>query len=336
MEDNTHNESTNLLYFLFNNRKFLILVTTVGAIFSIVASLLIDNKYSAKVILYPSATNSVSKALLSDTYGGKADIMEFGEEEQAEQLLQILNSSDIRDSIIAKYNLMEHYEIPSDAKHPHTLLFEEYEDNFNYKRNEYMAVEIEVMDKDKELAAKMANDVAYYLDKYKGRIHKKRANQGFQIVSEQYNSLKSEIALMEDSLTVLMEKGVMDVQSQTEVLNRTYAEALIQKNFKAAGEIEEKLKVISKYGARHIALSEMLENQRKQLSVIKAKYEEAKVDAEAEITTFFQTDRAYVPEKKTYPVRWLIVAVSTFSTFIFATLLVIILQQYKRFREASV
>ena len=129
---------------------------------------------------------------------------------------------------------------------------------------------------------------------------------------------------------------MMDVQSQTEVLNRTYAEALIQKNFKAAGEIEEKLKVISKYGARHIALSEMLENQRKQLSVIKAKYEEAKVDAEAEITTFFQTDRAYVPEKKTYPVRWLIVAVSTFSTFIFATLLVIILQQYKRFREASV
>lgn len=332
MEIKENNDSTNLLFFLFENIKMLSIITLIGAVISIVASLMIENKYSAQVILYPSATNSISKALLSDTYGGKADLMEFGEEEQAEQLLQILNSSEIRDSIIKKYDLMAHYEIEADEKHPRTLLFKEYESNFTFKRNEYMAVEIKVLDTDPVKAADMANDVAYYLDRLKAKIHKKRANQGYQIVANQYTKMKNEILEMEDSLKKIMELGVMDVQSQTEVLNRTYAEALIQKNFKAAAEIEKKLQVISLHGAKHIALSEMLENQRKQLTIIKSKYEEAKVDAEAEITTFFQTDRAYVPEKKAYPVRWLIVVVSTIASFILAVLMLIITSQMKKFK----
>lgn len=329
MEEN-YRESVNLLEFLFQNRKKLILITILGALLSIGASLLIDDKYKGVVVLYPSATNSISKALLSDTYGGKADILEFGEEEQAEQLLQILNSAAIRDEIIKKYDLMNHYEIDSTDKYKRTKLFKEYEDNISFKRNEYMAVEIEVFDTDPQMAANIANDISELLDSAKTVIHKSRAIKGFKIVEKQYNQLKKEIGVMEDSLSAIMSKGVLDVQSQSEVFSQEYAKALIEGKKSAANEIDEKLQTISKYGAKHIALSEVLENERKQLSEIKAKYEEAKVDAFEKIPNFFRTEKAYAPEKKSKPVRSIIVIVSTLATFLLATFLLIVLEQFKQ------
>ncbi len=42
-------------------------------------------------------------------------------------------------------------------------------------------------------------------------------------------------------------------------------------------------------------------------------------------------DRAYKAEKKSYPVRWLIVVVSTFSAFILAVLSIIIIQTIRSY-----
>ena len=42
--------------------------------------------------------------------------MDFGEEEQAEQLVQILQSSRIRDKVVSKFNLLDHYEIAKNDK----------------------------------------------------------------------------------------------------------------------------------------------------------------------------------------------------------------------------
>ena len=66
--------------------------------------------------MFPVATNSISKVLISQNSGIKEDILGIGEEEQAEQMLQMLNSNLIRDRIIQKYNLIEHYNIPRDSK----------------------------------------------------------------------------------------------------------------------------------------------------------------------------------------------------------------------------
>ena len=77
--------------------------------------------FESQVILFPSTTNSVSKALLPQSNGyGDEDIFEYGDEQQAEQLLQILNSGEIRDSVIQKFDLMAHYEIDEDTKYRRT------------------------------------------------------------------------------------------------------------------------------------------------------------------------------------------------------------------------
>src|SRR3990167_5486308 len=98
-------DSTSLLVFLYGWRKPILILTAIGTVASIIVSLAIPSKFKSTVILFPSTTSSISKALLSNNPSQNDDILKFGEEEDAEQMLQILHSSKIRDRIIQKFEL---------------------------------------------------------------------------------------------------------------------------------------------------------------------------------------------------------------------------------------
>jgi uncharacterized protein involved in exopolysaccharide biosynthesis len=95
--------SLNVLFFIYKWRKQLIIIALSTALVSAIVAMLIPNKYKSTVVLFPATTNSISKSLLNDNYV-KEDVLQFGEEEQAEQMLQILNSDGLRGRIIEKYN----------------------------------------------------------------------------------------------------------------------------------------------------------------------------------------------------------------------------------------
>ena len=296
-----------------------IVVVILSAIFS--GSYFITPLFESTVILYPTASNSISKVLLSDNFNNSKDILEFGEIEQTEQMLQILNSNQIRDRIISKYYLLEHYEIKPDSKYKMTNLYDEYDNNFRFRRTEYMAVKITVYDRDAQLAANMANNVAELVDSTINHMQKKIAKKAYRIVQIEYNNLLKEISVKEDSLTVLREFGVHDYESQSEMFNRQLAIEMAGGNKGSIDRLEKKLEILAKYGGPYVSLRDALEHDKKQLSNIKAKYEEAKVDATESLPHTFVINTAYKAEKKTYPIRWLIVVISTFTSLFFAVIL---------------
>lgn len=328
-------ESGNLLVFLYKWRKPLIIISLVGAIISAGVSLLIDNKYKSTVIMFPTSTNSISKALLAENFGGKDDILQFGEEEQAEQLLQILNSDQIRQRIIRKYNLMRHYEIDTTEKFRKTKLMKEYESNISFERTEFMSVKVEVLDESPDTAAMIANDIAALLDSVKNRMRKDLAQEAFEIVKDEYFELRDYIHAREDSLKKLRELGVYDYESQAERLTEQWGKAVLQNNKRAINELEERLDVLAKYGGAYVAIRDNLEYDKKQLSFLRAKYEEAQVDAQRSLEHKFIVDRAYAAEKKSYPIRWLIVVVSTLATFIITLFSILIVESIKKIKQAN-
>ena len=127
---------------------------------------------------------------LTERRNGKDDILKFGEQEEAEQMLQILNSDEIRNRIIEKYDLINHYGIDDDYKYKKTELQAIYESNINVDMNKFMAVEIEVLDYDATIAALIANDIAALLDTVKNRMRREIAVSAFTIVSKRYNEQK--------------------------------------------------------------------------------------------------------------------------------------------------
>lgn len=319
-------DSSNFIAFIYKWRKELIVVSLTAIIASVIFSspFFIPPKYKANVIMIPTYSNSISKTLLSNNPGSKEDILAFGEEEQAEQMLQILNSTEIRGFITIKYNLMKHYDIDSTSKYKMTKLFKKYDNNISFRRTEYMAVEIEVYDTDPELAANIANDISALYDTIKNKMQRVRAIKALSIVENDYFNLRDEVKKMEDSLTVLRKLGVNDYESQAEVFNQQLAIAMAKGG--QTKPIEDKIKILSEYGSAYVSLRDALENEKKRLSEIKGKYEEAKVDSQQDLPQKFVVSKAYKPEKKSYPIRWLIVVVSTLASIFIAIITIIILE----------
>ena len=126
MDENKHNNysSKYLCKLLVEYRKPLLIIMAVAALCAIIfsAPFFITPLYKSTTIIYPTSSNSISKVLISTTYQSEKDIMNFGEDEQTEQMLQVLNSNRVRDKVISRFNLMEHYKIKGNTKYPITKL----------------------------------------------------------------------------------------------------------------------------------------------------------------------------------------------------------------------
>lgn len=325
MNDQSYDINTNGIFQFLRRRRNVLLITSMLAfISSIIFSLLIEDKYESSVILFPSTTTSVSRALLNDENYKEKDFLEFGEEEEAEQLIQLLNSDEIRNHIIKKFDLMNHYDIDPEVEFKQTELFNEYKSNIDFYRTKFMSVKIEVLDTDKEYAANIANEIALKVEEVRSNILKKVAQQGFEIVKQEYNSLVSEINLMEDTLNQIRAKGVQDYETQVEVLSDQYGAALVKGNNAAVKAIGDKLDTISKYGGKYLSLVQQMEYEREKLSDLRKVYAEARVNAETTIDQTFIVNNAYPSEKPSYPIRGLIVVASTLATFLFTTIVLIL------------
>ncbi|MBN2173578.1 MAG: hypothetical protein JW731_05570 [Bacteroidales bacterium] len=328
-------DSSNFIYFLYYWRKPLIIVTVAAILASVIFSspYFITPKYKSTVIMFPVSSNSISKALLSQNTTEKQDILQFGEDEQAEQMLQILSSNRIRDRIIEKYNLMEHYDISPTSKYKYTKLYDTYDENIEFRRTEYMAVKISVMDRDPKIAADIANNIAELLDSTKNAMQKERAVKAFKIVEDEYLSMQRDVQAKEDSLTRLRELGVHDYESQAEMINQQLAIELAKGNKTGVKALEDKLDVLAKYGGPYVSLRDALEYDKKLLSEIKAKYDEAKIDATEVLPQKFIVNSAYEAERKSYPIRWIIVLISTLSAFLLAVMVLALLDGVTRYNK---
>jgi uncharacterized protein involved in exopolysaccharide biosynthesis len=323
--------SSNLLLFIVRWKRPLGIVTVLAMIASIIFSspVFIPPKYESTVIMFPTSTASVSKSLLSQNPQGKQDLLQFGEEEQAEQLLQILNSDEIRSRVVAKYDLMNHYQIDTAAQYKYTELFKEYESNIKFKRTEFQSVRVDVLDTDPIMAANIANDIAALVDSVKNRMQQERAHKAMVIAETEYFGMRDYVQELEDSLNSLRAMGINDYESMSERFTEYYAKAILEGNQRAMSKLEEQLGTLSKYGGAYVSIRDILEHEKKQLSHLRVKYKEAKVDAEQTLPHKFIVNNAVPAEKKSYPVRWLIVMVTTVSAFLFSLLTIIAVENFR-------
>lgn len=345
--DTAYLESTSLLILVVRWRKPLLVALSISLIASIVFSSpwFITPKYQSSVIFFPSATNSLSKAILDDSPSEKQDILAFGEEEQAEQMLQILNSDEIRSTIIQKYDLMNHYDIDASGSYPQTALYDEFKNNISFSRTEFMSVRIDVLDKEPQTAADIANDIAALVDSMKTKIQRSRATEVLSIVQSEYDSKKNELKQKEDSLQTLRQMGIMDYSVQSEILSNAYTnaqniftnetaslkvlekykpendtsiistKARIQGSAAKMKSLNEQLKNLAQYGGTSISLNSEVILDRQELAKLKTQLDKARVDANENLTHKFIVNRAVKAERKSYPIRWLIILLTLMGTF---------------------
>ncbi|HEX2936924.1 MAG TPA: Wzz/FepE/Etk N-terminal domain-containing protein [Bacteroidales bacterium] len=316
-------DSSDFMAYIWSKRKTLLTISLVAAVFSAIVSLLITPKYQSSVILFPASSASLSQSLLSVNSNSQNDIMKFGTEQEGEQLMQVLNSAEIRDRIIQKFNLYKHYKIDTTGRYWRTKLYSEFKSNIKFHRTEYMSVVIDVLDTDRDTAAYIANEISNQVDTVMTRIQHERAQKALAVVEKEYVEMENQMNLLQDSLKRIRLLGVVDYATQAKGYNEAYATALGTGKIAGAKMIEDKIKILAKYGGAYEALRDLLSYETERLSILRGKYMAAKVDAEQSIPHKFVVDKAYRSEKKAYPKRSLIVLVSTVTAFMMALLFMI-------------
>jgi hypothetical protein len=330
---NLNFDSVNILVFLFKWRKVLVITSFAAAVISAVVSLLMEEKFKSSVVFFAAGKGSLGTQLLEEIK--KDDVLEFGEKEEAERLLQILNSDRIKNRIIEKYDLWAHYDIPRDTKGANSKMSRAYDENISAKMTRFGSVRIDVLDKNPTMAMNLANDIAALLDTVTNELKNVRAVEAFKIAETEYFHLLNEIQMMEDSMLALRKMGVYDFFAQMEGLNEQYATAILENKMAQAAKIREEMDFIAQYGTLFVKLRTLINASYDREAVQKRRYELLKIDMTSKLPSTFVVDYASEADKKSHPVRWFIVLVSVFSVFVFTIISVLIYENFKMLRSGN-
>lgn len=321
-------ESQNLLLFIWRKRVTILIVTGIAFVASIIISLFLTPLFKSTAIVFPTATSTVS---FSEQRNAKASSMDFGEEEQAEQLLQILQSSRIRNRIVNKFDLFNHYEIDPNDPNKNYNLGQEYNSHIQFSRTRYGSIEIEVLDRDRELAATIANKIVDLIDTVKNEMIKERTIPAFEInkrKKEMLEAEKQQILLEMDSLSRM---GVVSIEGRANLFS-AYNES---KNAADRDFFKKQIDVNLLYGARFDGLEMLRDEKIVKLTNFEDSYEQAESDANALFNHKFVVEPAVVADKKAKPKRMLIVLLATMGTFFFIIFALLVRERLSELRKMA-
>ena len=119
---NDNAQDITLLRRVWDWRQPLIIAGLLGGLISAAASFLIEPEFQSSVVLFALPQQSIGAQFYEEVK--REDILAYGETEDAERLLQILNSDRIRRRVIEKYDLWSHYSIDrAHAGNVHAVIF---------------------------------------------------------------------------------------------------------------------------------------------------------------------------------------------------------------------
>lgn len=315
-----------LIRFLWSRRKPIILFTTAAMVISTIVAFLLTPLYLSTAIVFPAATSSVS---FSEQRNAKAAAMDFGEEEQAEQLVQILQSSKIRDKIIVEFDLFKHYRIGESTTNKNFKINEAYNNHISFNRTRYGSIRIDVLDENPKLAARIANKIVDLIDTVKNEMIAERTLPAFQVNQRKLNQMKKDRDVILKKLDSLADLGViaLDVRSN---LFQAYVDS---KNPKDREELKRKIDVNMKYGAMYDGLEYMRNEKIVKIEDFNVSYEQAESDANTKFNHKFVVERAVEADKKDQPKRLIIILVSTLAAFVCAVFILLFWEKIKELRS---
>ena len=262
-----------------------------------------------------------------------ANVESYSEESETEQMLQIMNSQDIVDSVIEKFNLARHYEINPNYKYFRTVLLDEYSQNVKINKTLYESVLIEVNDKDPDTAMLMVNSVLEFYNKKVGKLHKTKYQEVVTMYADQLERKRHTL----DSLKHIMfelgtEYGLFEYEYQSQEIMRGYLKTLTGSGADRVNnkEVKRLLESMENKSGQLIEVVQMIQDESRSYVEVKLDYELALRFLNAEMTYSNIISYPFVTDKKSYPVRWLIVVVVAIAAFVFSILAIVFIEKRKQ------
>ena len=338
MEANNHEKfsSFNFIRFIAKNWLILTVVFVVAVVLAYVAGSLIPPHYRSTAIIYAPRTNAVSQIILAEeSVNERLDMKAYAMEEETEQMMQLLNSREIKDALIQKYDLVNHYDLDTQKRYWQTKLYNYLEKSLVVKRTKYGAISISFEDKDTQLACTIANDVVCLLDSFKHQVENERAIASYNVLVQHLDEIHREQARIADSLEVVMQHGVYDFSTQSERTTQQYAIAVAQGNTAGMQRLEAEMKKLAEWGPKSAALLEVQENFCRYEALCRQQILNVKADMSNNIPTKFVIEKAIVADKKCYPKKSILMTVSGVGAWLLTLIILLVIENLKDIPSAD-
>ncbi|MCC6841242.1 MAG: hypothetical protein IT230_13875 [Flavobacteriales bacterium] len=270
----------------------------------------IKPRYRSQAVVYPVNLNSYSI------------------ETRADQLLQLLESNSIRDSVIARFNLADHYRIDTAASEGHAALYGMYRERVSINKTRYESVDLQVTDEDPVLARDMALEVLRQANLLARRLQRHSSAELLEVFRLGAANTRERMDSVETRLDTLRKAhGLLDYTAQTEEFSKGYARALAANAGQAKLAMEERLRGLEDHGGEFLRLTLLNELLVEEYGLLQEKERQALLDVNKELTYTNLVVYPEVADKKVYPVRWLIVATSVVAAVLLCYILVFLREQ---------
>ena len=305
---NNYFDNTSMVKTIFKWKWHIIIITLVaavcGAIFS--SSKFITPLFKSEATVYPT------------------HIEEYSDETLTEQMLQIMQSQQIMDSVVNRFDLMKHYKIDKGYKYWKSVLIYEYRSNVSISRTPYDAVTIKVYDKDPELACAMVYEIVDQYNKIIQEItHKQRGEQAGMLMSTLKENEHFIDSLKERLTTIGTEYGIVDVESQSREITRAYL------NNGKSDKLTELKENLETYGPEVNVINDLVYYASSNYHQTKILYELEYRYCSNNITFANIVSNPFVSDKKAYPIRWVVVALCALCACFITTLVIYLIDNKK-------
>lgn len=150
-----------------------IIAVLLAAIFS--GPAFIKPKYRSTARIYPS------------------NIWTLSEESRSEQMLEIIDSRDIKQKMIEAFQLDKVYKIDQNDPAYMTNMLGKYDKNINTGKTKFETVEIRVLDYDPQRASDMCDSIIHFYNKKVRNMHKEKDWEMVELISKNLNKKRIEL-----------------------------------------------------------------------------------------------------------------------------------------------
>ncbi|MCW3070627.1 MAG: hypothetical protein JWO44_517 [Bacteroidetes bacterium] len=302
---------------LFSKWKIQFLVITVvaaaaAAIFS--SEFFIKPRYKSSATVYP------------------ANVVPFSEESNTEQILQMLQSTYIRDAVIRKFNLAAHYNIDTTAKEGHAALYGMYKTFVSISKNQYESVDIEVTDISAQMACDMVNEIVFQLDNKISTLHKEKSREVLKIVEGQMNLKAKLLDSLDKNLQELRVKyQILDYNIQVKEVTQGYMKSLV--SGRGSKDIDVLMRNLEEKGGEYYRTKVLYDGILGSYNAVRNEYDNVRRELDKKFTYTYIVSTPTPADKKSYPVRWLIVLISVVAANMFLFTIILLNDFRKRLQE---
>lgn len=260
-----------------------------------------------------------------------SNIIPYSSETPTEQMLQLLESNDVRDEVIRKFDLAKHYNIDTAEESGHYKLITEYESNIEAKHTSVSSIEIKAYDTDPKLASEIVSEIINAVNVKARNLQRDKTKEVVVILENLMQSKKAQIDSVNNALQELRVKyQILDYDLQTREVSRGYYGALgngaRKENLK---DIDVMMRNLEEKGGDFYKLQQTFNALLKSYNATKLEYDQAVSDLTKELTYTNLISRPFPADKKSFPIRWIVVVTSLLSANLFLVFIIISIDKMK-------